>query len=277
MLAPLVVAVALVTTPPLPPTTAATAPAPAPDEVWYGGPAVATEAASLGVLLLTDAFVVGQGSFLAAPLVLAGAAGFALAGPVNHVVHGHLGRAWGSLGLRLGAFFVGGVGAFLIAAGEHCFGEEAPMCSGGPIALAFSLPVVVAYIVDDVVWAREPAADRTSPDETLPPRQYLGASLLSGGVLVTAVASLFLLANVTQVHDSELAAAGAPRDSGAQFNLDKARLGRDLGVGFLVAGLAGIGVGAYLLATKPASGASAVSLAPWADRHASGLSFVARF
>ena len=111
MLAPLVVAVALVTAPTLPPTTAATAPAPASADVWYGGPAVATEAASLGVLLLTDAVVVGHRSLFASPLLIAGLAGFALGGPVNHAVHGHLGRAWGSLGLRLGAFAVGIHGA----------------------------------------------------------------------------------------------------------------------------------------------------------------------
>jgi hypothetical protein len=280
MLAPLVVAVALVTAPTLPPTTAtsATAPAPASDEAWYGGPAVATEAASLGVLLLTDAVVVGQRSLLASPLVIAGIAGFALGGPVNHAVHGHLGRAWGSLGLRLGAFLVGGVGAFLVAAGEQCFGEETSTCSSGPIALAFSLPIVVAYVVDDVVWARERPPEPASPDEKLPPRQYLGASLVSGGVLVTAAASLFLLNNVEQLRSAQAAISLAPPgDPGSQFNLEKAHLGRDLGTVFLVAGLGGIGVGAYLLATKPADGTGAVTLAPWADRRASGLSFVGSF
>ena len=219
MLAPLLVAVALVTSPPLPPTTAtsASAPAPASDEAWYGGPAVATEAASLGVLLLTDAVVVGQRSLLASPLVVAGIAGFALGGPVNHAVHGHLGRAWGSLGLRLGAFAIGTVGAFLVAAGEQCFGEETPTCSGGPIALAFALPIVVAYVADDVFWARGPAPRPTAPSPrradalaAVPRRRRV--AWRASVACVTAAAGLFLLADQrpADVHSAELAVSPAP-------------------------------------------------------------------
>lgn len=73
--------------------------------------------------------------------LIAGALVYAFASPTIHALHGHWGKAGGSLGLRLGAPLVG------LAVGSATTAEAG--------ALTASLGALAAMVVDDVFLARE--------------------------------------------------------------------------------------------------------------------------
>lgn len=112
------------------------APPPSVETRWYGWQILAIDVVS-GVALAA-----GDGS---APQGV-GVGGLVLGGPVVHLIHGHGGRAAGSLALRLGAPFVGGLllsstcGAEEYDDGFGCLDEVAVgVLIGASIAVAFDL------------------------------------------------------------------------------------------------------------------------------------------
>jgi hypothetical protein len=148
-----------------PPSVAApgTGPAAAPAEAegWYGGPAVAIDAAAVG-LLATGLAVKG---WPGAGLAVVGVSTAVLVSPFNHALHGYRDRTDLSFGLRLGAALVG-LAADLYVAGayDRCSGETPSGYCGrlrGGLLLA---PLAVVMVVDDAVLSR--GSSRAEPSVT---------------------------------------------------------------------------------------------------------------
>jgi hypothetical protein len=134
---------------------------------WYGGPAVVAD-------VLSFAMIGGGGSANNGELFLLGTAGFALGGPINHLAHGHPGRALASLGIRV----LGGgmaTGAVLLEVLSHpCDGEAS--CHHSPaLGLAAGAAILLATMaVDDAVLPYEPRA----PGAFRPSRASLAPALV---------------------------------------------------------------------------------------------------
>jgi hypothetical protein len=108
---------------------------------WYGWQIILIDGASLVVLLA------GQGQSL--PSGLAGI-GYVAGGPTVHFAHGHVGKGFGSAGLRLGLPFAGALLGLAIGAGQSCNGcELTPALEDFAIGLLLGL---VAAPVIDVAW-----------------------------------------------------------------------------------------------------------------------------
>jgi hypothetical protein len=118
--------------------------------LWYGGPIVALDAGS------TLAVIVGATQDAPA-LAIAGVGTYLLGGPAVHGANGQVGRAFGSLGLRLGVPLGGaGVGALI---GAAAVGDDDPYDWGPAIGalFGFGTGVVGAMVLDSAVLARKPA------------------------------------------------------------------------------------------------------------------------
>jgi len=152
------------------------------EERWYGRPAVMTEVSALGLLAvggyIQNRSALGTGD-LGRDLAVVAVAAWILGPPINHFANGHTGTAFGSLGLRVGAFVVPvTLGLLLAQALNHgsiiCAGDPAPTdCSGVPaaiIVLGGLGSIVAVSIVDDSKLAMEP----------VPPRQTSRLLLIPG-------------------------------------------------------------------------------------------------
>jgi hypothetical protein len=126
---------------------------PPPPHVWYGAPAVVSDAAA------TTLFFAGlAGKDDIRPELLAlGVAGFALGAPFNHADHGHVGRAVASFGLRAGAAAVAYGLVAAVAGSSHCSGEHGPADSSCTVVFLSPFLILGAMIGDDLLLAREPA------------------------------------------------------------------------------------------------------------------------
>jgi hypothetical protein len=180
-----------------PPAAAAPGPSPAPaveektaaapeEERWYGAPAVMAEGAGLGLVIVGGVMTNQPGQStpaLGKDLIPLGIAAWFLGPPVNHLANRHVGRAFGSLGLRLAAFVVPIAAGFGLSAAMNgggnllCAGDPPPQnCSDLP-ALAMVVGVVggvvSVMVVDDWLLAREEIAPRTN-GLALVPRVRLG-------------------------------------------------------------------------------------------------------
>ena len=135
----------------------------------YGGPAVLADA---GAITLAGLSVSAE----SAPLMVLGLAGYALGAPINHLAHGHPGRALASFGLRTLAAGAA-TGVVLADVLNHpCDGE--PSCRhniGASVALATAL-VLTGMIVDHAWLARE-RVPAPPPRATLTPGLALGPGL----------------------------------------------------------------------------------------------------
>ena len=136
-------------------------PEPAADSHWYGAPAVAVDAVASGVTVL------GLANPDHGPIVLGGLM-YGLGAPINHLAHGHPGRAAISLGARVLA------GALVWPTlRDHILVCDAPTCyDAGPPLTLVAVVMAGVMLADDFLLARETV---TRP----PPR----AALLSPGVL----------------------------------------------------------------------------------------------
>jgi hypothetical protein len=251
-----------------------TAPPPTPDaDRWYGGPAVVTEGASAGLLLLAGGISAAGHNWIAATVLAPGVAGLALGPAINHLVNGYPGRAAGSFGLRVGGLLVGATVAVLIGDAERCLGlgdTPAPPCNNILVGTGFLLPLLGAFVLDDAVLAREPVPPPEKPAQ----RRVLALSLLGGGALFAAGAGGYLWLTRDNLHNSELGRTPA--------DIEKAKIGIGVGVSLVILGAGALATGAYLLLTdKTQDGhrtAGLSTFAPWTDgRGASGLMLGARF
>ena len=146
--------------PPVAPSPSKTAEGPS---HWYGGAALVADGVSLG--LMVSGVVAKNESML-----FVGGAGYALGGPIAHLINGHPSRAAASVGIRV----LGGglaTGSVLMDILSHpCDGE--PSCRHYPSA-GFALAAVAllaAGAVDDVWLAQESASAR-------PERASVGAAI----------------------------------------------------------------------------------------------------
>ena len=138
--------------------------------VWYGGPAVAADAASL--VLMLDGAVSNDGGAL-----VFGLTAFVLGAPINHLAHGRPGRALASLGLRTLA-----VGAATGVALEdllvnHCDSDVA-RCRNPDYAIAIDTVIVAGVMALDDVYASAPGPGRPpgGAETTLTPGLLVGPS-----------------------------------------------------------------------------------------------------
>ena len=151
------------------------------EERWYGAPAVMAEGGGLGLIIVGGVMTNQPGTStpaLGKDLIALGFAAWFLGPPVNHLANRHVGRAFGSLGMRLGAFVVPIAAGFLLSSavnhggGLLCTGDPPPMnCSGAPVAVAVlgALGSLVAVeVVDDVYLARERVEPRAANLRLIP-------------------------------------------------------------------------------------------------------------
>jgi hypothetical protein len=122
----------------------------------YAGPVVAVDVLSVGAML-------GALSTGGAELLLLGGAGYTLGAPINHLAHGHPGRAAASFGIRAAAFGLATGAIIEDVLAHHCDGDVNPC---GPPAGGIALGALVALgaaALDDVLLAREPESRAVRP------------------------------------------------------------------------------------------------------------------
>ncbi len=134
------------------------APPPPPDG-WYGWQTLLVDGSSIAVTLAGAAWASAAPGNGTGPdvMLLHGAGGFALGGPIVHLSHGHPWRALGDLGLRLGAVVGGGILGLFIggAAAGSCSNSDVgclPQAVAGGLVFA-GLGVVTASAVDAAVFS----------------------------------------------------------------------------------------------------------------------------
>jgi hypothetical protein len=133
---------------PLPPAVDRVSTERTPREVtnWYGWQTLTTDGAAFTLAVAVAA--VNEGG---KPVVgVTALATYLAGGPIVHAAHGNWGRAFGSLGLRLGAPIAG---AFLGAALEDCRGGDFCGFSGAAVGLVVGMGT--AIVLDAAVLARE--------------------------------------------------------------------------------------------------------------------------
>ncbi|HSO40490.1 MAG TPA: hypothetical protein VLT33_48520 [Labilithrix sp.] len=141
---------------------------------WYGWQTLLVDGASLLVL---PAVAMTSDSAGGGLLLVAGG-GYLLGGPIVHLAHGEVARAFASLGLRAGLPLVGGfVG--VAAAKENCRGE---LCGLGGAFVGAALGMVAATIIDPAALAYEKVEDESSArsDRPAPVRSRVALSPLAG-------------------------------------------------------------------------------------------------
>lgn len=142
-----------------PETVQATASSTAPDvtpqtrEHWYGWQTLVIDVTSLAVLI-TGAAATSPSNEWGDTLVVAGLGGYLLGAPITHVVHDSPGRGLGSLALRAGIPFLGGVVG--LSASEGCTsGDDNVGCRIGAAALGGVLGMVAAAAIDATLLGHE--------------------------------------------------------------------------------------------------------------------------
>jgi hypothetical protein len=130
---------------------------------WYGSPMVIADALSLTALFGGFALGGATDSQLAAPLGLAGFAGYLFGGPIVHFSQQRTGIGLASMGLRLGTPVAGATIGMLVGlvAWSGCNkGKEDDFCAleGAAIGLLVGAGtgLFVAAVVDNAALARKP-------------------------------------------------------------------------------------------------------------------------
>ena len=145
--------------PPEPAPKRVTPPIPETERHWYGWQILITDGASV----VTMPILIGFG-------------GYALGGPIVHMAHGEYLRALGSLGIRLGAPFIGGFTALAFCTPKGDFG-----CLGEGL-IGFAVGGLTAMAVDSaaLAWETRPVQKETRSARVVPvikPRMEGGAEI----------------------------------------------------------------------------------------------------
>jgi hypothetical protein len=164
-------------------------------QAWYGAPMLVMDAASMGLIIVGSDLIVNNLTFCvlvcpAAPgrtqaanggaaMFLAGAAGFLLGAPIDHLVHGQSETAVKSFIVRLllpPATLLSGVGIATLACGS------AQGCNDAAIPLTLvGVSMVGTALVDDLLGARENVpAQRSRGWLRMAPQVSLGRSTSIG-------------------------------------------------------------------------------------------------
>jgi len=122
----------------------------------YAGPVVVVDVLSIGAML-------GAFSTKSVELLMLGGAGYTLGAPINHLAHGHPGRAAASLAIRAAALGLATGAIIEDVLVHHCDGDVSP-CGApvGGIALG-ALVAIGAAALDDALLAREPERPAAGP------------------------------------------------------------------------------------------------------------------
>lgn len=136
---------------------------------WYGWQTLMVD----GVSLLVMPVVAAKAESTSALYLVVG--GYALGGPVVHLAHGEIGRAAGSLGLRVAMPFLGALAGVMVQG--DCRGDFG--CISGAI-IGGGLGVVAAVVIDSAVLAYERVEDEPAVAKTPPKRSGVALSPLAG-------------------------------------------------------------------------------------------------
>jgi hypothetical protein len=138
--------------------------------VAYGGPAAVSDFAAIALLG-------GGAAAESGTALLLGVAAYGLGAPLNHLAHGHPGRALASVGLRgLAAGAATGVMVLNLNQRHVCDSDVSCRGSIGVNAALASALVLTAMLVDDAWLARE-RVPAPPPRATLTPGLALGPDL----------------------------------------------------------------------------------------------------
>jgi hypothetical protein len=129
---------------------------------WYGGQILIVDGAAvtliaIGALSRVDQPVRGS-------IVVAGFAGYLLGPPLVHVLHGNVGKAFGSFGAR---YFLPGLGVMLGITVGQCWADSrcngAPAVAGGLAGLGAALVLDVGVMAFERAPKPRPAGTRITP------------------------------------------------------------------------------------------------------------------
>lgn len=146
-------------------------------EVWYGWQTLLLDTASLAFLaggIATDASGNGEGFFYASVAAYASP-------PIVHMAHGHVGKAFGDFGLRLGLPLLFVIGGFA-AGGQNIRSQLAGAVVGGLTGLGAASAIDAAWLARETVSVEPTTATGSmtwSPRLALTPSG--GASVGVGG------------------------------------------------------------------------------------------------
>jgi hypothetical protein len=138
---------------------------------WYGWQTLATDGASFALVVGSISLGGGGdgGNSISSVLLLGAFGAYALGGPVVHLVHGNPGRAFASLGMRVGGPILL---AFAGVAAENCGNQGGDFCGLGGALLGVTAGVITAVAVDAAVFAY----DERPESRAAAPRFRLGLS-----------------------------------------------------------------------------------------------------
>jgi hypothetical protein len=151
---------------------------------WYGWQTLTSDGSAIALGGLAYGADKAGGTSITNVFWTASVATFFVGAPVIHWTHGHVGRGFGSLGLRvglpLGAFLAGAL-IGNAACGDSDSDNSLVGCPVGVGAFAALAGLVAATIVDAAVLAREPVTPPAAP-----PIQAAFVPSDGGGKLVLA-------------------------------------------------------------------------------------------
>jgi hypothetical protein len=119
-----------------------------PERRWYGWQTLTADGSSFALVLLSASLSTRGNESAEGALLLSGALGYWLAPGIIHLAHGHVGRGFGSVGMRFGMPMAG---AFVgLAAASGCRGF---LCETNGAAIGTLIGMAGAIAIDAAVFA----------------------------------------------------------------------------------------------------------------------------
>ncbi len=151
------------------------APPAAPETRWYGDVTLVADGIAAGGVALAGIHESdlrrrdGSHSSITAPAIYTLTAVYLLDGPLVHVLHRRPGRAAGRLLLRAGTVAVGLAILVSVSESAGCSTDSFPHASSCDwVAAAFVMSPVAAFLIDDLLLAREPVVKQPAASALSP-------------------------------------------------------------------------------------------------------------
>ena len=146
---------------------------------WYGGPALVAD--GVAIALLTAAVSSNPShafdSWRSSPTVALGIGAYMLGGPINHLLHGHPGRALGSVLLRTSSLAAITMG---IALGNGCdnrdWGQSTSGCTIRPLLVILGAGLAITTTALDGSASDKPSMKRREARHKLAPSISVGSN-----------------------------------------------------------------------------------------------------